>query len=239
MNLSANKLKTLPSSIGNLTGLTSLALDANQLTCPPQRLARLPGGLRRILNWFKNEYPPLVKAQRALFGQRIKEQCEPFHTSFPNVYQSICALVPDPTREPIGAPVNLAQLDAAVVARMGRFVHSLHPGQPSVVDVEDKVLFGRIYGWMMLSPAFQAPTQMYAKDLIAIRLENWLDAMLAYHLPRRFRNRHGPLFAIDPLPTTGRVQLRPCDYEELVWVVPMLLGQPLLVALVFWDLNSE
>ena len=176
MNLSANKLKTLPSSIGNLTGLTSLALDANQLTCPPQRLARLPGGLRRILNWFKNEYPPLVKAQRALFGQRIKEQCEPFHTSFPNVYQSICALVPDPTREPIGAPVDLAKLDPAVVARMGRFVHSLHPGQPSVVDVEAKVLFGRIYGWMMLSPAFQAPTQLYAKDLIAIRLENWLDA---------------------------------------------------------------
>ena len=118
----------------------------------------------------------LVKAQRALFGQRIKEQCEPFHTSFPNVYQSICALVPDPTREPIGTPVNLAQLDPAVVARMGRFALHTHEGQPSVVDVEDKVLFGRIYGWVALSPHFTPPTAMYAKDLRAIRLENWLDA---------------------------------------------------------------
>jgi len=127
-------------------------------------------GIVAIRYWFQNEYPQLVAEQRS----RIQNACEPFEADFPMFYLSVRARLADGGAERIGATVDLATLNH--VDRMGSFALHTHVGQNSEVDVEDKVLFGRIYGWVALTPDFQAPKGMYAKDLIAIRLENWLDA---------------------------------------------------------------
>jgi len=81
--------------------------------------------------------------------------------------------------------------------------------------------------------------------------------MVLFHLPARFRlmlagsgsalkagaaatrSARPSLFHIDPLFSSGSVALRPCEFEEKAWVVPMLLGQPLLTAVMYHEINSR
>lgn len=66
------------------------------------------------------------------------------------------------------------------------------------------------------------------------------------HLPKRFQmmsRRKWGLFHSKPLFLTstgfdGNVSLRECSFEEKSWVVPMLLGQPILTALMYYQLND-
>jgi len=72
--------------------------------------------------------------------------------------------------------------------------------------------------------------------------------MLVSHLPRRFALMYNRgrakeddkgLFHIQPLFTRGGdVIVRRCLFEEKAWVVPMLLGQPVLTALMYWQINA-
>ena len=63
--------------------------------------------------------------------------------------------------------------------------------------------------------------------------------MFLSHLPRRFqlywsrgrREKTSNLIVSSPM-------IRRCEFEEKAWVVPMLLGQPLITALMFYHINN-
>ena len=83
--------------------------------------------------------------------------------------------------------------------------------------------------------------------------------LLLDHLPRRFAlilsggrravyakdktGEHPGFLAacahVDPLFSTGRTAIRKCEFEEKAWVVPMLLGQPILTALMYWQISAR
>jgi hypothetical protein len=89
-------------------------------------------------------------------------------------------------------------------------------------------------------------------------------AMFFVHLPRRFEilynrsravDRFTSVYEIDPLyfkwnpvpfiftltskKRQNTVAIRKCHFEEKAWVVPMLLGQPILTAFMYWQINNH
>jgi hypothetical protein len=74
-----------------------------------------------------------------------------------------------------------------------------------------------------------------------------LSAYLLFcHLPSRFdrmlkkmRKYDMGLFNISPLFSSGALMIRKCSDKEKAWVVPMLLGMPCLMMLMFQDINSK
>lgn len=88
--------------------------------------------------------------------------------------------------------------------------------------------------------------------------------MFFVHLPRRFEilynrsrssDKFTSIYEIDPLffkwnplpfilkltknKRNNTIAIRPCHFEEKAWVVPMLLGQPILTAFMYWQINNH
>jgi hypothetical protein len=78
--------------------------------------------------------------------------------------------------------------------------------------------------------------------------------MIFNHLPRRFALLYSrgmkpgeSVWSMDPLfglscgrkNRQNKVLIQPCDVEELAWVVPMLLLQPILTALMYFVINTQ
>lgn len=71
-------------------------------------------------------------------------------------------------------------------------------------------------------------------------------ALLLVHLPRRFsllvsrgraKVKESSICTMHPIFSSG-VIIRQCEFEEKAWVVPMLLGMPLITALCYWESNG-
>ena len=69
--------------------------------------------------------------------------------------------------------------------------------------------------------------------------------LFSLHLPGRFRlllsqgRSKSGLFTCNPLFCgSNYVKLKECEIEELLWVIPMLLGQPILTAMMYYTINA-
>jgi hypothetical protein len=76
--------------------------------------------------------------------------------------------------------------------------------------------------------------------LPAYALLLWSGFLSFVHLPRRYRLfRQRPVGNRAAMICPPRASIRQCDEEEISWVVPMLLGQPLLTALCYAYINRN
>ena len=77
--------------------------------------------------------------------------------------------------------------------------------------------------------------------LPSVPLLAWTGYMSLVHLPRRFRimQRRPQAAAGKCIGFFPKVEIRQCDDDEKAWVVPMLFGQPLLMALCYMYLSAN
>lgn len=118
-----------------------------------------------------------------------------------------------------------------VISTLGVLVQS-----EIVLTVEDSIW--TLHTWYMVFLSFPQWRQL-------LFFGGFGTHMLVTHLPRRFRllfsRSAKEIWSFDPLFTgegMGKVRIRPCEHEEKAWVVPMLLGQPVLCAIMYWDANG-